>query len=158
MSDPFLWVKWVHILSATVLFGTGLGTAFHMLATHLRGNVIAIAGMTRNTVLADWLFTAVAGVVQPITGFWMIYLAGYDFLESWLITTYALYVVAGACWLKVVQLQYHMRKYALLAAERNEALPMEYHQDMRLWIILGCPAFLSLVIAFALMVMKPQLW
>ncbi len=158
MSDPYLWVKWAHILSATVLFGTGLGTAFHMLATHLRGEVGAIAAMTRNTVLADWLFTASSGVVQPLTGVLMIHMAGYDPFESWLVATYALYVLAGACWLKVVQLQYRMRKFAIRASERGEPLAEEYHSAMKLWFILGWPAFVSLAIVFILMVMRPEIW
>ena len=58
MSETYLWVKWVHVLSSTLLFGTGLGTAFHLYATHLRGDVAAIASAARNTTLADWLFIA----------------------------------------------------------------------------------------------------
>ncbi len=158
MSDPYLWVKWAHILSATVLFGTGLGTAFHFFSTHLRGEVGAIAQMTRNTVLADWLFTASSGVAQPLTGFLMIHMAGYDPFESWLVATYALYVLAAVCWLKVVQLQYRMRDFAIRAAERGEPLGQEYHRAMKRWFILGWPAFISLAIVFALMVMRPELW
>ncbi len=158
MNDPYLWIKCAHILSSSVLFGSGLGTAFHMFATHLRGDVNAIAAMTRNTVLADWLFTAFSGVVQPFTGFLMIHMAGYDPFESWLVATYALYVITGAFWLKVVQLQYRMRKFAMDAAERGEKLPDGYHRAMKLWFILGWPAFLSLATVFALMVMKPEIW
>lgn len=158
MSDPYLWIKWVHILSATVIFGTGMGTAFHMLATHLRGDVDAIAAMTKNTVLADWLFTSPAAIVQPVTGFLMIYMTGYDPLESWLVVTYALYAVAGACWLKVVQLQLRMRRFAAAASERGDSLPPDYRRAMKLWFILGWPAFLSLMIVFALMVMRPDFW
>lgn len=158
MSDPYLWIKWLHILSATILFGSGLGTAFHMLMTHLRGNVAAIAVSTRNTVMADWLFTATSGVVQPVTGIVMVYMAGLDPFESWLVVTYGLYVVAGLCWLKVVQLQYRMRDLAADAETRGEPLPADYATAMRLWFILGWPAFVSLVAIFALMVMKPSLW
>ena len=158
MSNLFLWIKWVHILSATVLFGTGLGTAFHLFATHLRGDVSAIAVAARNTVIADWLFTAISGVVQPLTGLLMIQMARYDYFESWLVATYAFYAVAVACWLKVVQLQYRIREYAIGAVERGECLPREYHRAMKLWFILGWPAFASLVIVMALMVMKPEIW
>lgn len=158
MSDPYLWVKWLHVLSATVLFGTGIGTAFHMFATHLRGDVTAIAAMSRNTVLADWLFTATAGVVQPLTGFLMVYLSGQDPYESWLIATYVLYGIAGLCWLKVVRLQYRMKALASVAAERGDALPEDYHRAMKHWFILGWPAFAALMIVFLLMVMKPDIW
>lgn len=158
MSDPYLWVKWLHILSATVLFGTGIGTAFHMFAIHLRGEVSAIAAMTRNTVLADWLFTATAGIVQPATGFLMVYLSGQDPFESWLVATYILYLIAGACWLKVVQLQYRMKALSTAAAAERGDLPVDYHRAMKTWFVLGWPAFVSLLIIFALMVMKPVLW
>lgn len=158
MSDPFLWIKWVHILSATVLFGTGAGTAFHMLATYLRGERHAIAVTARNTVLADWLFTATSGVIQPASGFLMVYLAGYDPLENWLVLTYLLYAVAGLCWLKVVQLQYKLRALAAVAVDNGAPLPDDFHRAMRLWFILGWPAFVSLTMIFALMVMKPELW
>ena len=158
MSDPYLWIKWLHIISATVLFGTGLGTAFHMFVTHRRGEVAAVAAMTTNVVLADWLFIATSGIVQPVTGFLMVYLAGYDPLASWLLATYALYLIAAACWAKVVQLQYRMRRHAADAHARSEPLPADYIAAMRLWFVLGWPAFLSLVAVFVLMVFKPTLW
>lgn len=156
MSDPYLWIKWAHVLSATVIFGTGMETAFHMLTTNLRGDVDAIAAMTRNPVLAEWLFTSPAAIIQPLTGFLMIYMVGYDPLESWLVATYALYAVAGVCWLRVVQLQLRMRTLAVAASERGDSLPLGYHRAFKLWFILGWPAFLSLMIVFALMVMKPD--
>jgi uncharacterized membrane protein len=158
VTDAYLWLKLAHILSATLLFGTGLGTAFQMFAAHLRRDAAAIAIVSRNTVLADWLFTATAGVLQPLTGLLMAHLAGYDLLESWLVASYALYAIAGSCWLKVVQLQYRVRRLAVAASERREPLPDAYFRAMRLWIILGWPAFASLVIVFALMVIKPTLW
>lgn len=158
MSDPYLWIKWLHILSATVLFGTGLGTAFHMLMTYLRGDVPSIAVAARNTVLADWLFTATSGIVQPLTGIVLVTMAGFDPFESWLVVTYALYGVAGLCWMKVVRLQYRMRDLAAAAAARRDPLPAEFGEAVRLWFILGWPAFISLVVVFALMVMKPVLW
>lgn len=158
MSDPYLWVKWVHILSSTLLFGTGLGTAFHMFAAHLRGDVRAIAVMAQNTVLADWLFTATSGIIQPLTGLILIQMAGYDPFESWLILTYILYVIAGLCWLRVVQLQLKMRTLAVAAADTGEPLPDAYHSAMRGWFLLGWPAFIGLLGVFALMVFKPELW
>ena len=158
MSEAFLWIKWAHILGATLLFGTGLGTAFHMYATYRRGDVAAIAAATRNTVLADWIFIATSGVAQPVTGFLIVYLGGHDPLAGWLIATYALYLVTAGCWLKVIGLQLDMRRLATDAAARHEPLSREFHRAMRFWFILGWPAFLALVVIFALMVMKPAFW
>lgn len=158
MIDTYLWIKWVHVLSATVLFGTGLGTAFHLYATHLRGDVNAIASAARTTTLADWLFTAPSGVLQPASGLLMVRIAGIDYFESWLVATYVLYLVAAACWFRVVGLQYRVRAFAEAAAASGKPLSPEYFSAMRLWFRLGWPAFIALVLTFLLMVMRPTLW
>ena len=158
MSEAYPWIKWIHVLSGTVLFGTGLGTAFHLYATHLRGNVTAIAVAARNTTLADWLFIATSGVVQPVSGLLMIRIAGFGWLESWLVASYALYAIALGCWIPAVALQYRIRALAETASANETPLPPEYFAAMRLWFTLGWPAFLALVLVYALMVMKPSLW
>ncbi len=157
MSDPFLWIKWLHILSATVLFGTGLGTAFHLWMAHRSDDPAAIAVVARNTVRADWLFTATAAVVQPATGALLIVLAGYDWTEPWLLATYGLYLLIGACWLPVVWIQIELRLMAAEAARRRQPLPPRYRRFMRVWFALGWPAFLAMLAIFALMVFKPDL-
>lgn len=158
MSEAYPWIKWIHVLSGTLLFGTGLGTAFHMYATHLRGNVTAIAVAARNTTLADWLFVATSGVVQPISGLLMVRMAGYGWFESWLVATYVLYGVAAVCWIRVVALQYRIRALAEEASANGSPLPVDYFAAMRQWFMLGWPAFLALVVVYALMVLKPSLW
>lgn len=155
MSDPFLWVKWLHILGATVLFGTGLGTAFHLWMAHRSDDPAAIAVVTRNSVLADWLFTATAAVLQPLTGALLIVLAGYDWTEPWLLAAYGLYILVGVCWLPVVWIQIELRKMAGEAARSSGPLPPRYRRFMRLWFALGWPAFLAMLAIFALMVFKP---
>ena len=154
----FLILKTVHILSAIVLLGTGLGTAFHLWITHLHGDPCAIATAARNTVLADWLFTATSGVAQPITGVALAVSAGYDLRSSWLVMAYALYAVAGICWLKVVLLQLRVARIAAACVAENKSLPPDYFQAMRVWFVLGLPAFLGLIAVVWLMVAKPALW
>jgi uncharacterized membrane protein len=107
--DPYLLAKWLHILSATVLFGTGIGTAFQMVWVMRRGDPGQVAGVAGGVVVADWLFTTPAGLVQPATGLWLIWLAGYSLSEPWLVVTYALYVLAFLCWVPVVRLQIRIR-------------------------------------------------
>ncbi len=157
--DAYALIKTVHIISSTVLFGLGAGTAFHMLATHLRGDVNAIASTAKNVVLADWLFTSTSGVVQPVSGLTLVWLAGFPLLSSWLVVTYLLYILAGACWIPVVVLQMRMERLARAAASSGATtLPAAYHQAFRAWFWLGWPAFLGLVVVFWLMVTKPTLW
>lgn len=151
----YLVVKWLHILSSTFLFGTGIGSAFYMLFTSLSRDVRAIAVVSRHVVLADWIFTTSSIVIQPITGIYMIYLAGYPWASKWIMYTIGLYVVAGACWLPVVWIQLKMRDMAQVAARDGSALPALYWRYLRWWVMLGIPAFMSVVFIFWLMVAKP---
>jgi uncharacterized membrane protein len=113
--DLYFFVKTVHVLSATVLFGTGAGIAFFMLKGHLSGVPAARRFAAATTVRADFLFTLPAVIAQPLTGAWLVWEGGFDWSDRWLVTTYALYLLAGACWLPVVAIQ--MRIKAILEAE-----------------------------------------
>ena len=158
MSDIYFWLKTAHILSAAILFGTGLGTAFQMWAAHRRGDVRAIAAVARNVVRADFWFTTPAVVVQPATGAGLIWLSGIDPLASWLIAVYALYIFVGACWLPVVWLQIRARDVADAALRADAPLPSAYFRYMRFWFLLGWPAFAAVFVIFWLMTAKPTLW
>lgn len=151
----YMIVKWLHILSSTFLFGTGIGSAFYMLFTSLSRDVRAIAVVSRHVVLADWIFTTTTIIVQPVTGLYMIYLAGYPWTSAWIMWSIGLYFFAGACWLPVVWMQLRMRDMAQVAARENTELPALYWRYLRWWVVLGIPAFFALVIVFWLMVAKP---
>lgn len=152
----YMIVKWLHILSSTFLFGTGIGSAFYMLFTSLSRDVRAIAVVSRFVVLADWIFTSTTVILQPLTGFYLIYLAGFPLTSKWIMWSIALYIVAGACWLPVVWIQLKMRDMAQkVAAEGATTLPDQYWRYLRIWTALGIPAFFALVIVFWLMVAKP---
>jgi uncharacterized membrane protein len=151
-------LKFVHVLSSTLLFGTGLGTAFFMWMSHRSGNIAAIATAARITVLADWLFTMPAVIVQPVTGVLLMRMVGYPPTSSWLQAAIGLYLLAGACWLPVVFLQMRMRTLSAEALRAGASLPAQYHRCMRWWFTLGWPAFIAVVVTFWLMVAKPALW
>lgn len=151
----YLIVKWLHILSSTFLFGTGIGSAFYMLFTSLSRDVRAIAVVSRYVVLADWIFTSTTVVLQPLTGFYLIHLAGFPLTSLWIAASIGLYLLAGACWLPVVWMQIRMRDMAQAAAREGGELPARYWRYLRLWTVLGIPAFLALVAVFYLMVAKP---
>jgi uncharacterized membrane protein len=151
----YLLVKWLHVLSSTVLFGTGLGSAFYVFTTNQGGDVRAIASVTRRVVWADWLFTAPTAVLQPLTGAWLVHLAGIPWTSRWVLWSLALYVLAGACWLPVVWLQIRMAEMAETAAQRRAPLPPLYWRYSALWTWLGWPAFTAFIAIFYLMVVKP---
>jgi uncharacterized membrane protein len=151
----YLWLKWIHILSSTLLLGTGLGIAFFMWVAHLRGDARVIAATARTVVIADTFFTAPAVVIQLGTGLWLAHLMGLPLSHSWLLWALILFAVVGACWLPVLWLQIRARDLAQAAVDRNEPLPAAYYRAMRWWYRLGWPAFIALIGIFWLMVMKP---
>jgi uncharacterized membrane protein len=156
--DAYTLLKWVHILSSTVLFGFGAGTAYYFFMAHLSRDARTIARVGSMVVTADWIFTGSSGIVQPVSGLLLAHEAGYDLGSSGLIVTYILYVIAFACWAPVVWLQIRARDLAAIAARDNTPLPPEYFRVMRWWFALGWPAFIGLTGVFWLMVAKPQLW
>jgi uncharacterized membrane protein len=158
MIDAFMLAKWVHLVSSTILFGTGLGTALHMVLAHRSKDVRAIAVVTRNVVNVDWCCTLPSGIVQPASGAALIVLGGHDPTSGWLLAAYALYAIAAICWIIVVVLQRRMAQNAADAARAGKPfLPDRYYRDYRLWFLLGWPAFLGLIAVFGLMVFKPWL-
>jgi len=151
----YLPVKWLHILSSTVLFGTGIGTAFYLLVASMSRDVALTAGVTRWVVRADWLFTATTAVLQPLTGWWLMHLAGFPLAARWLHWSIALYAVAMACWLPVVWLQMRLRDVAAQALCEGGPLPPLYWRYFRWWFALGVPALGAFLAIFWLMVAKP---
>ena len=149
-------LKWAHIISSTVLFGTGLGTAFHGLASNLRGDLRAIVAGNRNVVLADWIFTSPAVIVQPLTGVGLALEEGFPLTSPWILASVALYIFIGACWLPVVWLQVQMARIAKECLETDAPLPPLYKRYFRWWFALGWPAFIAMLVIFWLMVAKPQ--
>ncbi|WP_426344211.1 DUF2269 family protein [Pseudoduganella sp. R-32] len=151
----YLTVKTIHILSSVLLVGTGFGTAFYLFFANRSRSVEAIAVVSRLVVRADWWFTTPAVIVQPLSGAWMIHLAGYPLDAFWIRASLALYVLAGACWLPVVWYQVRMGKLALAAHASNTALPAQYWRYARRWELLGYPAFIAMLAVYWLMVHKP---
>ncbi|WP_065754344.1 DUF2269 family protein [Bradyrhizobium paxllaeri] len=148
-------LKMAHIIGAAVLLGTGAGIAFFMLVAHLRGDPREIAGVARTVVLADFLFTASAVILQPITGTWLAWSSGYSLRDGWITASIALYVVVGAFWLPVVWMQMRMRDLAVHAVKTDANLPAEYHRLFRRWFAFGFPAFAAVLMIFWLMIARP---
>ncbi len=153
--DWYSFIKTLHILSSTILFGTGIGIAFFMLRSYFINDINQKLYAARNTVLADYIFTLPAVIVQPITGAWLIWQGGYNWLDLWLVITYIIYIIAGLCWLPVVWIQIQLKKILIQSANDGTELPARYNKLFKIWFIMGWPAFIGLVIVFFLMVIKP---
>ena len=151
----YLLLKWVHIISSTILFGTGIGSAFYMFMANRRKDVAGIYFATRHVVIADWLFTTPSVIIQLVTGISLVRIMGFAWTDAWITWALILYFFAGACWLPVVVMQINMRNMAKIAIETGTPLPERYWKMDRWWITLGSLAFPAMVVVFWLMVFKP---
>jgi uncharacterized membrane protein len=151
----YLTVKWLHILSSTLLFGTGLGTAFYLFLATLTRNPLIVATVAKHVVTADWLFTATTIIIQPVTGFYLIHLAEIPLASRWIAWSIGLYALMAVCWLPVVWLQIRMQRLAAKANEESRILPVLYWRYFYLWLAFGIPALVAILIIFYLMVAKP---
>jgi uncharacterized membrane protein len=150
-------LKYVHLIGAAVLLGTGAGIAFFMLMAHLTKNTAVIAGVARIVVIADFLFTATAVVLQPVTGILLAREAGHSLTDGWIVLSVALYLFVGAFWLPVVWMQMKMRDLAQAAATAGARLPDRYHRLFWTWFAFGFPAFAAVLAIFWLMMTRPQI-
>ena len=150
-------LRWLHVVGATALLGTGAGIAFFMLMAHRSGDPRAIAHVAATVVTADLLFTATAVVMQPVTGFSLAAIEGYPLTHGWILLSLGLYVLTGLFWLPVLWMQLRMRDLAREAVAGGWPLPSRYHHLFRLWLVSGVPAFAAVLAILWLMLTKPDL-
>lgn len=151
----YVTVKWLHILSSTILFGAGVGSAFHFVLAVGTRNVQDIAVTARHVVVQDWVFTATTAVFQPLSGFWLLRLGSIPVATPWVRNSVVLYVFALACWLPVVWIQMRLRDLALRSAQSGEPLPRAWQRLFTTWVVLGGIAFVLFLMIFHWMVAKP---
>ena len=150
-------LKFLHVIGATVLLGTGAGIAFFMLMAHRTGDTAVVAGVARIVVIADYVFTTTAVILQPITGLLLARAVGYELTEGWILASIGLYLFTGAFWLPVVWMQARMRTLAREAAASGTPLPAEYHRLFWNWFWFGFPAFAAVLVIFWLMIARPEI-
>ncbi|SFJ50239.1 DUF2269 family protein [Bradyrhizobium sp. cf659] len=148
-------VKYLHVLGAIIILGTGTGIAFFMLMAHRTHDVDFIARTASVVVIADAIFTLSAVILQPVSGGLLMMLSATSFTERWLLASLALYAIAGLFWIPVVFMQIEMRDLARKASEQRAALPERYFVLFRRWCAFGFPGFGATMLILWLMVAKP---
>lgn len=154
--EYYFLLKWIHIISSTILFGTGLGIAFFMLAAYLKKNVGTIFHVAQIVTIADWFFTLPAVIIQLLSGLALMWILKYPFNSAWFIATVGLFSFVGACWLPVLWIQYQFKKEAGISLQSQE-ITQRFQRLMKVWTLLGVFAFLSMLVIFYLMVFKSGL-
>lgn len=152
----YAWFKILHIISAAVLFGGGLGVAIYLLYVNQQKNLALIAQASATAVSATWLFTVLAAFVQAITGFVLVGLHGYASSTMWILGSILGFLVTGILWLPIVCLQIRCRDLAVTALQTNTPLSAEYRRCYRTWCCLTLLVWVVLVVVFYLMTNKPE--
>ena len=155
--DPDLVLRWLHVIGACVLLGTGAGIAFFMLMAHRSGDPRLIAHTAGVVVLADLLFTTAVVIAQPVTGGLLAWRLGWSLSEGWIALSLMLYVLTGLFWLPVVWIQVQLRRVANEAVAAGEDLPARYHRLFAIWFACGIPAFLAVLTIVWLMLARPEI-
>ena len=150
-------LRYLHILGATVLFGTGAGIAFFMVMAVRTRNAKLVAHVSNTVVVADTLFTATAVIAQPVTGYLLARTIGWPLTEGWIILSMALYVLTGLFWLPVVWIQIRLRDLARKAAADELPLPPHFDRLYNIWFACGFPAFFAVMAIIWLMIARPPL-
>jgi len=148
-------VKYLHVLGAIVILGTGTGIAFFMLMAHRSRDAAFVARTAATVVTADMLFTLSAVLLQPVTGGLLMQMSATSLAERWLVTSLALYAVAGLFWVPVIFMQIEMRDLARAAVAQDGPLPPRYFVLFRRWFLFGIPGFGSVMLILWLMIAKP---
>ena len=151
----YLAIEYLHVLGATVILGTGTGIAFFMWMAHRTSDAAFIAKTAEVVVIADFIFTLSAVLLQPVTGGLLMWLSSTSITEGWLAASLALYAVAGIFWVPVVFMQMEMRDLARTAAAAGATLPARYFTLFRRWFLFGIPGFGSVMAILWLMIAKP---
>ncbi|MCG2629902.1 DUF2269 domain-containing protein [Bradyrhizobium sp. WYCCWR 13023] len=148
-------IKYLHVLGAITILGTGTGIAFFMLMAHRTDNAEFIARTASVVVIADAIFTLSAVILQPVTGGLLMMLSSTSIMERWILASLVLYAIAGLFWVPVVFMQIEMRDLARKAAEQHAALPERYFVLFRRWFAFGFPGFGATMAILWLMIAKP---
>jgi uncharacterized membrane protein len=148
-------VKYLHVLGAVTILGTGTGIAFFMLMAHRSGHADFIARTAATVVFADMVFTLRAVLLQPLSGGLLMMLSSTSLEERWVLASLVLYAIAGLFWVPVIFMQIEMRDLAHLAVEKDQPLPPRYFRLFRRWLVFGIPGFGSVMIIVWLMIAKP---
>ncbi len=152
--DSYLLLKLLHILSAVVVAGTGAGIAFFLFMANRSNNPDAIYITSKHVILADWIFTTPAVIIQFVTGLLLMQKLGYSFTSVWFFSVIGLFLFIGLCWLPVLRIQYKLHQLAGESLEQQH-ISRDFKRLMRIWTALGIPAFAAILVIFWLMVFKP---
>jgi len=149
-------LKLIHILSATIMIGTGLGSAFYLYFTYKltkdKSEITILKSVLSLVILADKIFTSPSVIIQLITGILLSNKLNITY-TNWFYLVITLSLLILVLWLKAVFIQLKFKKIL----EANGKITIEFDRLMKIWFYIGIPSFLGAIYLYYLMVYKPFL-
>nr|WP_255775339.1 DUF2269 domain-containing protein [Microbulbifer sediminum] len=150
--------KALHVLSAIIVFGTGIGIAWYAMRGWRTGDTHIMRWISAETVAADWIFTTAAILLLLGSASGMLYsnpaLLGF----TWLRLSAILTLLVFCLWVPVVYIQYGIRRRL---RNRSGHAGQEGDPGIRrlvhYWYLLGALALPLMIAIVFLMVTKPAL-
>ncbi|CAI2718762.1 DUF2269 family protein [Nitrospina watsonii] len=152
----FTTIKFLHVMSAVVLLGTGLGLAFMLFRAQQSRDSRTLLFALNNILIGDIVFIGPALFVLFGSGHWMLRNGGHSVREPWMIASLALIMLVGLCWFVAVFLEWRMRNNLRQVVADGIELPPRHKLFHRLWMSMGAVAFLSALAILVMMVIKPS--
>ena len=158
MLDLIFAIKFVHVLTVALTFGTWFCLAIFMLLAHRAGNTSVVALTSQFVVKVELMVVAAAMVLQPLSGIPLAYAIGLSPLyEFWIVISSVLYLAIVACWIAAVSIEMRIRGLTREAALASQPLSAGYRRLFHIWCVLAGPILLGMLAAFAFMIWQPRL-
>ena len=158
MVDLILAIKFVHVLSAAVMYGAWITVAGFMVLGYRAANPSVMALIAQFAVRIELFVIAGAIALQPVAGFPLAWAIGLNLLnEFWLYASLALYVAVVAVWVVVVRVEIRLRNIARDAALKRAPLADTYPRMFRIWFMLAAVFVAGMTMLMLLMVWQPRL-
>ena len=97
--EHFLQIKILHGVATVLLFGGLLGLAFYAWRSWRTGDAARVARGFKRVRLIGWPLLGLSLLALPVSGWWLVHLAGWPLGQSWLLFGACLYLLGCIFWL-----------------------------------------------------------
>src|SRR5580700_3416911 len=136
MLSLILALKFVHMVTMAVMFGTWLGISLFMLFAHRMGHTSVVALISVFVVRAELSVMAVAVLLQPLIGVPLALAVGSSMSAYWLEVSVAIYAAVVLVWMGGLLIEMRIRRLSRDAAVAKVPLPPSYRRLFWVWSVL----------------------
>lgn len=150
----YIWLKYIHILSAMIMIGTtAVNGVLELRSTHRQE--AKLSAFTMEVVkLLNFALMLPSLILLPVSGLLLASEAGYSLKAPWLMYSIMLMFALWAAFITGHFVETQMGKFAAKSAEKEEALAAGYFRFARYGTWIGTLATIAALISLYMMVAK----